>query len=145
MLVLLIGQPGSGKSTIADKLGWPTIDGDRLRSRCGNPGYGHEGRMVNASRAALIASYLRHDSKVLVAMVLPYQAQRDMFDADLTIHLTGTPGVRPPEHLVSDFETPTNCLTIDTDELTIEETTRIVHRALATAAPRTRMADTPET
>ena len=58
MIVVLFGQPCSGKTTLAKELKAYNIDGDKLRTVFTNKDYSKEGRIKNLNRASDIAHYL---------------------------------------------------------------------------------------
>jgi adenylylsulfate kinase-like enzyme len=82
MIVVLFGQPHSGKTTLGEllrqflqmeKRNWRTdvhhLDGDALRKLYDNTDYSKEGRIANLNRASDIAAYL--DSKNIDVTSLP--------------------------------------------------------------------------
>lgn len=91
MIIVLFGQPHSGKTTLGDLLrqflqlekhNWRTtvhhLDGDELRKLYNNTDYSREGRIANLNRASNIAAYL--DSKgldVVLSLVYPYEEARN--------------------------------------------------------------------
>ena len=79
-----IGQPGSGKTTIAKKLIEYLneltyhIDGDDIREIFNNKDYSEKGRRKNIQRAQDIARFLsRKDTTVVMSLVSPYKDLRD--------------------------------------------------------------------
>lgn len=142
MIIWLTGQPGHGKTTIADALVAEgivdyVVDGDDLRELMPNPGYDEAGRRQNIDRAQAIAAYISTVQKghVAVALVAPYRDQREAFKAahDVLEVYVHTTELRGREHYHSqDYERPLeNHIDIDTGECSVEEAVRIVHRALA--------------
>ena len=81
MIVVLFGQPASGKTTLAKKLiaeGFHHIDGDELRELFANKDYSREGRIKNLNRASDIARYLDHKGhNVVLSLVYPYEEARE--------------------------------------------------------------------
>jgi GTPase SAR1 family protein len=81
MIVVLFGQPASGKTTLAKKLvaeGFHHIDGDELRELFANKDYSREGRIKNLNRASDIARYLHHKGhNVVLSLVYPYEEARE--------------------------------------------------------------------
>lgn len=113
MISLLTGQPGSGKTFLAEQMKRQglvdaIVDGDALRA-LGNPGYGREGRQQNIDRAHAIARYLEaRGERVAVALVQPYAAQRDMMKwqrGAFEFYMAEHYGVREEYH-VEDYEPP---------------------------------------
>ena len=82
MIIVLFGQPASGKTTLAKKFiaeGFHHIDGDDLRDMFKNKDYSKEGRIKNLNRASDIAYYL-HKAKsynVVLSLVYPYEEARE--------------------------------------------------------------------
>lgn len=87
MIYWFTGQPGSGKTTLADKLKkvMPEafqIDGDDMRELFSNKDYSINGRVINVSTAQRIAQYLNNQNRdVIVSLVSPYIDQREEFKA----------------------------------------------------------------
>lgn len=135
MIYYLIGQPGSGKTTIAkgimkryDFTEWFHIDGDDIRELFDNKDYSKDGRMKNIQLAQQLSQYLHsRGKKVLVSLVSPYKEQRDGFKkkmgSDLLEIYVHTSEIRGRENFfVQDYEPPTeNYIDVCTDNITIEE------------------------
>jgi adenylylsulfate kinase len=131
MIFYIIGQPGSGKTTIALELmktlsSTIHIDGDDLRDIFVNKDYSEAGRRRNIERAQDIALFLHSKGyTVLVSLVSPYKDQRDAFKklADVTEVYVHTSDIRGRENFhVSNYEPPTeNFIDIDTTIETVEE------------------------
>ena len=86
MIYWFIGQPGSGKTLLADKLKEEVlphayrIDGDEMRELFDNKDYSMKGRIANIDAAQKIALYLHNQGKdVIVSLVTPYLDQREEF------------------------------------------------------------------
>lgn len=82
MIIVLFGQPASGKTTLAKKFvgeGFHHIDGDHLRELFKNKDYSKEGRLKNLNRASDIAHYLNKakNYNVVVSVVYPYEEARE--------------------------------------------------------------------
>jgi adenylylsulfate kinase-like enzyme len=92
MIYWFTGQPGAGKTTLADMLKEELeknrnfvykvfrIDGDDMRELFSNKDYSIKGRVDNVSTAQRIAHYLHNQEKdVIVSLVSPYIDQREDF------------------------------------------------------------------
>jgi len=82
MIIVLFGQPHSGKTTLANAIkeqqDVEIIDGDKLRDIFQNKDYSREGRIKNLNRASDIAHYISSTGKdVILALVYPYKEARD--------------------------------------------------------------------
>lgn len=134
MIFWFTGQPGSGKTTLANKLithlidnniSVHHIDGDDLRDIFKNKDYSEWGRRKNVERAQDIALYLNSKSDVVVSLVSPFKDQRDFFKdttnvKEIYIHTTDKRG-REHYH-VTDYQPPTNdFIDIDTTNKTVTE------------------------
>jgi adenylylsulfate kinase-like enzyme len=140
MIVVLFGQPHSGKSTLAKKLieqGLWNIDGDELRTIFKNNDYSKEGRIRNLNRASDIAVYMEHvgSDSVVLSLVYPYKEARDylnkMCDYVKWIYVTYT-GERGREKFhVQDFDIPTESekvLHLDTTNITPDEALLLIEK-----------------
>jgi adenylylsulfate kinase-like enzyme len=89
MIVILFGQPHSGKTTLAKELGESFdpdttyhIDGDQLREIFQNKDFSKEGRLKNLQKASDIAAYLNFTGKdVITSVVYPYKEARDYLNS----------------------------------------------------------------
>jgi adenylylsulfate kinase-like enzyme len=82
MIIVLFGQPASGKTTLAKKFiaeGFHHIDGDELRDMFKNKDYSKEGRIKNLNRASDIAHYLNKakNYNIVLSLVYPYEEARE--------------------------------------------------------------------
>lgn len=141
MIIILFGQPHSGKSTLASiletKLPADNIDGDELRELFVNKDYSREGRIKNLNRASDIAHFLNYKNRqyvhVVLSLVYPYKETRDYLN-NLTddvlwiyLHYEGERG-REAYH-VKDFELDLleeNVLSLNTSRLNIDECIDII-------------------
>lgn len=135
MIIVLFGQPHSGKSTLANilttQLPADNIDGDALRELFVNKDYSKQGRITNLNRASDIAHFLNSKnnpySHVVLSLVYPYKEARDYLNSltkdILWVYLTYE-DIRGREGFhVSDFDIPTfeEVLSLNTSQLSIEE------------------------
>ena len=128
MIIVLFGQPHSGKSTLAAELNAHNIDGDKLRELFSNKDYSREGRIKNLNRASDIAHYLNSAGEpVVLSLVYPYKEAREYLNSltndVLWVYLIYS-GERGRENFhVKDFDTPDeeDVLCLDTSKLSIEE------------------------
>ena len=126
MILYIIGQPASGKTTLANNLlthfgkeNTIIIDGDDLRDIFQNKDYSEVGRRKNIERAQDIAQFLdKKGFTVLVSLVSPYKDQREDFKnredvIEVYVHTTEDRG-RNQFH-VEEYEPPLeNFIDIDT-------------------------------
>lgn len=127
MIIWLTGQPGSGKTTLADWLkahfynNAVTIDGDDIRDVYQNKDYSEEGRRKNIERAQDLALFLHHKKFTpIVSLVSPYRDQRESFKEklgndikEIYVHTTDIRG-RENYH-IENYEPPLiNFIDIDT-------------------------------
>jgi adenylylsulfate kinase-like enzyme len=150
MIVVLFGQPHSGKTTLGEllreflqmeKRNWRTdvhhLDGDALRKLYDNTDYSREGRVANLNRASDIAAYL--DSKnidVVLSLVYPYMEARAYLNTLVPnvkwIYLTYD-GERGREKFhVKDFDYPIgeDVITINTSNQSIDDCLVEIARAV---------------
>ena len=138
MVLWFTGQPGSGKTTLANEIQYRPvylktfgdksydkvihIDGDDLREIIHNKDYSEQGRRENIKLAMNMARFL--DDKgylVIVSMVSPYRDQREELKKERNVvefycHTTKIRGKE--DYFVDDYEPPLHNFTdINTDKL----------------------------
>lgn len=134
MILYLTGQPGAGKTTIANALNKimrssVVIDGDRLREITENKDYSPEGRKRNLELAHSLALILEAEGYIpIVAMVSPFRSDREAlkkkgFVIEYYIHTTDTE--RPRANFkVPYYEKPLdNFVSVSTDLSLVESLT----------------------
>jgi adenylylsulfate kinase-like enzyme len=120
MILVLFGQPHSGKSTLAKYLKaylkdsnivYSHVDGDELRSLFKNKDYSKEGRIKNLQKASDIAHYLSSVTQVVIlSLVYPYKEAREYLNELnseviwVYLHYEGERGRE--EYHVEDFDKP---------------------------------------
>jgi GTPase SAR1 family protein len=142
MIIVLFGQPHSGKSTIANKIletstSFTNVDGDKLRELFANKDYSREGRIKNLNRASDIAHYLNSTGEdVILSLVYPYKEARNYLNSLTTdviwVYLIYE-GTRGRENFhVKDFDIPSdeNVLSLDTSKLSLDECFRLVQNQI---------------
>ena len=155
MVIWFTGQPGSGKTTLAnsfieDKLiGFMKIqpvrivhiDGDDLREIVDNKDYSEQGRRENINLAMNITRFM--DNKgfiVIVSLVSPYRDQREVLKMERNIgeFYLHTTEIRGKEnYFVDDYEPPLHNFTDINTNKSIEECLNEildVYRKMATVA-----------
>jgi adenylylsulfate kinase len=89
-IILIMGLPGSGKTTLANKLG-PMINAKRLnadevRKEANDWDFSEEGRVRQAKRMADFAKKLKDEGNYVVAdFICPTPEARSLFPADYII------------------------------------------------------------
>ena len=128
--IWLTGQPGSGKTTLANLLinhlnsqntndRFYNIDGDDLRDLFQNKDYSKKGRLANIRLGMSIAAYLINKNQFpVISLVSPYRDLREEFKAKfavLEVYLQTTELRGRENYFVSEYEKPlNNFIEIDT-------------------------------
>lgn len=121
MIIWFTGQPGAGKSKLADCLRRDMessqrvtvhLDGEWLRDFTGNHDFSDEGRQANVAMMQELALHLaKQGVHVVVSMVSPFLTQREMFKqkggvVEVYVH---TSEQRPREQFkAANYEAPAN-------------------------------------
>lgn len=147
MILVLFGQPNSGKTTLATLMTTLEhqlppqydkkycIDGDDLRSIFNNTSYDKKGRLKNLENAANIAHYLNETEMclVIVSVAFPYKEARHYFRS-LTqnirfVHLFYEEPRGREKYHIEDFDLPVNeeVLSLNTDIL---DTTQCLNKII---------------
>lgn len=133
MIYWFTGQPGAGKTVLADKLKEHLpdafrIDGDEMRELFTNKDYSINGRVINVGTAQRIAHYLHNKGKdVIVSLVAPYIDQREDFKKllgkDIKEFYVHTTEPRERDHFkaIAYVAPKENFIDIDTTDNTPEE------------------------
>ena len=135
MIIWLTGQPGSGKTTLAEKFindklinfmkmnpkDIIHIDGDDLRELTDNKDYSEQGRRKNVRLATNIAKFLDNQHFIVIlSVVAPYRNQREQLKTEKTVvefylHTTETRGKE--HYFVYEYEQPLkNFISINTNK-----------------------------
>ena len=149
MIYWFTGQPGAGKTTLADMLKEELekgrnfvykvyrVDGDDIRELFTNKNYTIEGRVMNVGTAQKIAQYLHNQEKdVIVSLVSPYIDQREAFKKalgeDIVEIYVHTSESRDRDHYKAEaYNSPReNFIDIDTTDDTPEESLQKIINAL---------------
>ena len=90
MIILVMGLPGSGKTTLAKKLipmfnaVW--LNADKVREEANDWDFSEKGRSIQANRMRLLANKAKSENRNVIAdFVCPTEYTRKEFNADYTI------------------------------------------------------------
>ena len=90
MIILIMGLPGSGKTTLASKLvpllkaKW--INNDKVRKQANDWDFSEEGRIRQAKRMADLAEKFKKEGHFVVAdFICPTPKARKLFNADFVV------------------------------------------------------------
>lgn len=141
MIIWFTGQPGSGKTTLANEVGkrnasW-VVDGEDIRKSSLPLGFSKTERRRNVDRAQAIAGYLNSAGfDVAVAVIAPYRDQRERFkefmgENILEVYVHGDSTYKLEYH-VKDYQLPLeNFLDIDTGAfITTSNIMQIINREI---------------
>lgn len=146
MIILLFGQPGSGKTTLSNAIvenyeaNFIQIDGDKWRAVCKNTAYDREGRVYNLKTAFNAALYLEKENfVVLLSFVTPYQELRDYLkenaDDFLQVYLKYDCNRGKDDYFVTDFEIPdeedATLINIVTDIVSVDQSLGLIYNQIS--------------
>ena len=87
--ILVMGLPGSGKTTLSDKLGRllnaKRVNADEIRKRFNDWDFSLEGRIRQAKRMNMISDKEKIDNIVVTDFICPTKEARKNFNADYII------------------------------------------------------------
>ena len=89
-IILVMGLPGAGKTTLANELGpllnAKRLNADEVRKKANDWDFSEEGRKRQAKRMASLALKLKEDGNYVVAdFICPTPEARSLFPADIII------------------------------------------------------------
>ena len=136
MIIILTGQPNSGKTTLAYALKKQLpcagiLDGDEIRAILNNKDYSVDGRKRNITTSFLFAKILsNNDITAILALVSPFRELREELKNDTNFNVKEiylhSNRIREGK-MVNYYEPPlTNYLDVDTDKYTIEESVKLI-------------------
>ena len=139
MIILLFGQPASGKTTLANELAnkgtihqfsskkQVLIDGDRWRDITQNKDYSKEGRLKNLKGAFDMALYLEKEGFFpILSFVTPFEELRQYLNEKseklIQIYLTYNTDRGRNKYFANEFDQPNGSyLHLNTSELSIDD------------------------
>lgn len=136
MIIILTGQPNSGKTTLAYALKKQLpcagiLDGDEIRAILNNKDYSVDGRKRNITTSFLFAKILSNNNiTAILALVSPFRNLREELknDSKFNVKEIYLHSTRTREGKMVDYYEPplNNYLDIDTDKYTIEESVKLI-------------------
>ena len=112
MIILIMGLPGSGKTTLAETLTpmfnavW--LNADKVRKEVNDWDFSEQGRLKQSIRMKILAHKARSENRNVIAdFICPTEYTRKEFNADYTIWMD-TKKVSEFEDTDKIFETPKN-------------------------------------
>ncbi|MDC1485291.1 adenylyl-sulfate kinase [Pelagibacteraceae bacterium] len=89
-IILIMGLPGSGKTTLANELGpmlnAKRLNADEVRKKANDWDFSEEGRKRQSKRMAEFAKKLKEDGSYVIAdFICPTKEARSLFPADFVI------------------------------------------------------------
>lgn len=146
MVIWIFGQPGAGKTTLANEIlsseemkmlgPWVHIDGDTIRDVFQNKDYSREGRLINGEFAVNLCKFLSDQAmNVVVSVVTPYKETRqlaaDKLEDPLFVELYYNPvssGRRDLSYMVSDYshDVMPGQISLNTDTVSVERCLEVV-------------------
>jgi adenylylsulfate kinase len=131
MIIILTGQPNSGKTTLAyalkEKLSCAGIlDGDEIRAILNNKDYSVDGRKRNITTSFLFAKILSNNNiTAILALVNPFRELREQLknDSNFNVKEIYLHSKRFREGKMVDYYEPplNNYLDIDTDTYSVKQ------------------------
>ena len=131
MIYWFTGQPGAGKTTLANELierleNTIHIDGDNLRDVLKNFEYNEKGRIKNISNVITLARFLDHKNfNVVISVVAPYRNLRESLKetnevVEIYVHTKNERGRE--NYFAKDYEKPLkDFIDMDTSRKNIKE------------------------
>jgi adenylylsulfate kinase-like enzyme len=136
MILVLFGQPGSGKTTLSEEFKTHNIDGDKFRMIFNNKDYSKEGRIKNLNKASDIAHYLNNsinEARITLSLIYPYKEARNYLNSlsneVFWVYLTYNEERGKESYHVNDFEIPLVNevdLILNTSDNSLEECIKLI-------------------